>query len=77
MAKSIIYQKVLLRLKASLERTFMISQWSAYTTGCLLDYEYNKNCFRLIVVGFSRQKKLYEDPKPIKQIEFVEQWEKY
>ena len=77
MAKSIIYQKVLLRLKASLERTFMINQWSAYTTGCLLDYEYNKNCFRLIVVGFSRQKKLYEYPKPIKQIEFVEQWEKY
>ena len=44
-----------------------------YTTGCLLDYEYNKNHYRLIAIDLSRQKELDADPKAIQQIEFVGQ----
>ena len=44
-----------------------------YTTGCLLDYEYVKNHYRLIAVDLSRQKELDADPEAIQQIEFVGQ----
>ena len=44
-----------------------------YTTGCLLDYDYIKNHYRLIAVDLSRQKELDADPKAIQQIEFVGQ----
>ena len=42
-----------------------------YTTGCLLDYDYIKNHYRLIAVDLSRQKELDADPKAIQQIELV------
>ena len=42
-----------------------------YTTGCLLDYEYVKNHYRLIAVDLSRQNELDADPKAIQEIEFV------
>ena len=48
-------------------------QGEDYTTGCLLDYEYIKNHYRLIAVDLSRQKELDADPKAIQQIEFVGQ----
>ena len=47
-------------------------QGEDYTTGCLLDYEYIKNHYRLIAVHLARQKKLDADPKSIQQIDFVE-----
>ena len=40
-------------------------QGKDYTTGCLLDYEYIKNHYRLIAVDLSRQKELDADPKAI------------
>ena len=43
-----------------------------YTTGCLLDYDYIKNHYRLIAVDLSRQKELDADLKAIQRIEFVE-----
>ena len=49
----------------------MTGQSEDYTTGCLLDYEYVKNRYRLIAVDLSRQKELHVDPKVIQQIEFV------
>ena len=44
-----------------------------YTTACLLDYDYIKNHYRLIIIDLSRQKELDADPIAIQQIEFVGQ----
>ena len=41
-----------------------------YTTGCLLDYQYFKDHYQLIVVDLSKQKELDADPRAIQQIEF-------
>ena len=38
-----------------------------------MDYEYIKNCFKLIAVDLSRQTKLHADPKGIQEIEIVGQ----
>ena len=43
-------------------------QHEDYTKGCLLDYGYVKNHYRLISLDLSRQKELYHDPKAIQQI---------
>ena len=42
-----------------------IGRGDDYTTGCLLDYQYFKDHYQLIVVGLSKQKKLYADPRAI------------
>ena len=47
-------------------RKSIAGQGEDYTTGCLLDYEYIKNLYRLITVDLSR----------IQQIEFVGQLKK-
>ena len=39
-----------------------------YTTGCLLDYAYFKDNYRLIAVDLSKQKALNADPRAIQQI---------
>ena len=54
----------------------MTGQSEDYTTGCLLDYEYVKNRYRLTAVDLSRQKELHVDPKVIQRIEFVGQLKK-
>ena len=41
-----------------------------YTTGCLLDYAYFKDNYRLIPVDLSKQKALDADPRAIQQIVF-------
>ena len=41
-----------------------------YTTGCLLDYAYFKDHYRLIAVDLSKQKALDADPRAIQQIVF-------
>ena len=41
-----------------------------YTTGCLLDYAYFKDNYRLIAVDLSKQKDLDVDPRAIQQIVF-------
>ena len=59
------------RLKAI--RKLTTGQDQDYTTGCLLDYEYVKNNYRLIAIDFSRQKELDAVSKAIQQIEFFGQ----
>ena len=41
-----------------------------YTTGCLLDYVYFRDNYKLIVVDLSKQKALDADPRKIQQIVF-------
>ena len=48
-------------------------QGEDYTTGRLLDYDYNKNRYRLIAADLSKQNELDADPKAIQQIKFVRQ----
>ena len=46
-------------------------QGDDYTRGCLLDYMYFKNYFKLIAVDLSKQQALDDDPKAIQQINFT------
>ena len=48
----------------------MIGKGEEYTTGSLLDYDYFKKHYKLIVVDLSQQKELDADPRAIQQIEF-------
>ena len=41
-----------------------------YTTGCLLNYAYFEDNYRLIAAGLSKQKALDADPRAIQQILF-------
>ena len=45
-------------------------QGDDYTTGCLLDYQYFKDHYRLIAVDLSKKKKLDTDSRATQQIEF-------
>ena len=47
-------------------------QGDDYATGCLLDYAYFKDNYRLIAVDLSKQKALNADPRAIQQIVFQE-----
>ena len=42
-----------------------------YTTGCLLDYIYFKNYYKIIAVDLSKQQMLDADPRAIQQINFT------
>ena len=42
-----------------------------YTTGCLLDYPYFKENYKMIVIDLSRQNELDADPRAIQQINFT------
>ena len=49
-------------------RKISTGQGDDYTAGCLLDFAYFKNDFRLITADLSKQKALDADPKAIQQI---------
>ena len=51
-------------------RKVSTGQSDDYTTGCLLDYAYFKNSYRLIAVDLSKGKALEADPRAIQQIVF-------
>ena len=42
-----------------------------YTTGCLLDYSYFKENYKLIAIDLSKQQALDADPRAIQQINFT------
>ena len=42
-----------------------------YTTGCLLDYPYFKNSYKVIAIDLSKQQTLDADPRAIQQINFT------
>ena len=41
-----------------------------YTTGCLLDYPYSKDSYKMIAVDLSKQQALNGDPRANQQINF-------
>ena len=43
-------------------------QGDDYTTGCLLDYPYFKNYYKMIAIDLRKQQALDADPKAIQQI---------
>ena len=52
-------------------RKIATSQGDDYTTGCLLDYAYFKNYYKMIVIDLSKQQALDADPRAIQQINFT------
>ena len=46
-------------------------QGDDYTTGCLLDYSYFSNTYKMIAVDLSKQQALDADPSAIQQINFT------
>ena len=48
----------------------MTGKGEDYTTGCLLDYNYFKEHYKLVAVDLSKQKELDADPRAIQKIEF-------
>ena len=46
-------------------------QGDNYTTGCLLDYNYVKEHYKMIAIDLSKQQALVADPKAIQQINFT------
>ena len=52
-------------------RKIATGQGDDYTTGCLLDYTYFKNYYKMIAIDLSKQQALDADPKAIQQINFT------
>ena len=52
-------------------RKIATGQGDDYTTGCLLDYPYFKDTYKMIAVDLSKQQVLDADPKAIQQINFT------
>ena len=52
-------------------RKIATGQGDDYTTGCLLDYIYFKNYYKMIAVDLSKQQALDAEPKAIQQIDFT------
>ena len=52
-------------------RKIATGQRDGYTTGCLLDYPYFKNYYKLIGIDLSRQQKVHADPNAVQQTNFT------
>ena len=52
-------------------RKVATGQGDDYTTGCLLDYPYFKDNYKMTVIDLSRQQALDADPRAIQQIYFT------
>ena len=52
-------------------RKIAIGKGDDYTTGCLLDYPYFKENYKMIAIDLSRQNELDADPRAIQQINFT------
>ena len=48
-----------------------MGQGNNYTMGCLLDYTYFKDHYRMIAIDLSKQQALDADPRAIQQINFI------
>ena len=53
-------------------RKIATGQGDDYTTGCLLDYPYFKDSYKMIAIDLSKQQALDADPRAIQRINFTE-----
>ena len=51
-------------------RRITTDQGDDYTTGCLLDYSYFNDYYKMIATDLSKQQVTYADPRAIQQINF-------
>ena len=58
-------------------RNIAIGQGDDYTTGCLLDYPYFADTYKMIAVDLSKQQALDADPRAIQQINFTANLDRY
>ena len=65
-------QSIVSDVKQNKQIRKLISQCEDYTIGCLLNYDYTKNHYKLTEVNLSRQKDAYSIA--IQKIEFVKQF---
>ena len=52
-------------------RKIATGQGDDYTTGCLLDYAYFRDIYKMIATDLSKQQELDADPREIQQINFT------
>ena len=52
-------------------RKIATGKWDDYTTGCLLDYPYFRENYKMIATDLSSQNELDADPRAIQQIIFT------
>ena len=52
-------------------RKIATGQGNDYTTGCLLDYAYFENYYKMIAIDLSKQQALDADPTAIQQVNFT------
>ena len=52
-------------------RKIAIGQGDDYTTGCLLDYPYVNDTYKMIAIDLSKQQALDADPRAIQKINFT------
>ena len=52
-------------------RRILIGQGDDQANGCLLDYNYFKEHYKMIAIDLSKQQELDSDPKAIQQINFT------
>ena len=52
-------------------RKIATGQGDNYTTGCLLDYTYFKDSYKITATDLNKQQILNSDPKAIQQINFT------
>ena len=50
-------------------KTFATGQLDDYTTGCLLDYPYSKDTYKMMAVDLSKQQALDADPRANQQMQ--------
>ena len=68
MAQTFMINKLMMKSKSTMKLERL--KGDHYTAGCLLDYQYLKNHYKLIAVDLSKQRELDADPRAIQQIEF-------
>ena len=53
-------------------RKIATGQGDDYTTGCLLDYDYFNNYYKMIAIDLIKQQEIDADPKAIQEINLLE-----